>query len=152
MAKLTNEIKDKILSDFHIGKSQNWLALNYELSPATINKLCKGLVPKYKDKVNKVSSIKSEVMQESEYLVNAFDKEVSKRVQHLLLFQDSAIKNQQIANEMLNEANKIQDIESHARITKLNKETVLGKEPDTVINNTNAQQNNIKTLEDFYNE
>ena len=50
MAKLTDDLKDKILSDFHIGKSQNWLATNYNLSPATINKLCKGLVPKYKKK------------------------------------------------------------------------------------------------------
>lgn len=43
MAKLTDDLKDKIISDFHIGKSQNWLATNYNLSPATINKLCKGL-------------------------------------------------------------------------------------------------------------
>ena len=46
MAKLTDKIRERILADFNIGKSQNWLANEYELSPATINKICKGLTPK----------------------------------------------------------------------------------------------------------
>ena len=44
MARLTDEIRAKIVDDFHLGKSQNWLATQYEVSPATINKLCKGLI------------------------------------------------------------------------------------------------------------
>ncbi|RBQ30660.1 hypothetical protein CRU92_10830 [Arcobacter sp. FW59] len=80
MAKLTDDLKDKILSDFHIGKTQNWLATNYNLSPATINKLCKGLTPKYKDKVNTVISIKSDLSQESEYQAFTFDKEVNEQL------------------------------------------------------------------------
>lgn len=142
MARLTDETRAKIVDDFHLGKSQNWLATQYEVSPATINKLCKGLIPKYKDKVNTVSAIKSEILQESEYLVNTFDKEVNARTQHLLLFQNSALKNQKKANELLELTDDMKDIESHARITKTNKETVLGKEIDTIINNTNATQNN----------
>lgn len=46
MAKLTDTLREKIISDFNIGKSQNWLAREYELSPATINKLCKGVEQK----------------------------------------------------------------------------------------------------------
>lgn len=145
MARLTDETRAKIVDDFHLGKSQNWLATQYEVSPATINKLCKGLIPKYKDKVNTVSAIKSEILQESEYLVNTFDKEVNARTQHLLLFQNSALKNQKKANELLELTDDMKDIESHARITKTNKETVLGKEIDTIINNTNATQNNLPT-------
>lgn len=80
MAKLTDDLKDKILSDFHIGKSQNWLATNYNLSPATINKLCKGLTPKYKEKVNTIVSIKSDLSQESEYQAFTFDKEVNEQL------------------------------------------------------------------------
>ena len=140
MARLTDETRAKIVDDFHLGKSQNWLATQYEVSPATINKLCKGLIPKYKDKVNTVSAIKSEILQESEYLVNTFDKEVNARTQHLLLFQNSALKNQKKANELLELTDDMKDIESHARITKTNKETVLGKEIDTIINNTNNGQ------------
>lgn len=80
MAKLTDDLKDKILSDFHIGKSQNWLATNYNLSPATINKLCKGLTPKYKEKLNTIVSIKSELSAESEYQTFTFDKEVNEQL------------------------------------------------------------------------
>ncbi len=143
MAKLNNELKSKILDEFHLGKSQNQLALEYELSTATINKLCKGLKPKYKEKVNAVSAIKSEILQESKFLSECFDKEVNKRTQHLLLFQNSALKNQAKANEVLEVTDDLKDLEVHARITRINKEVVLGKEPDTQINNTNAQQNNM---------
>lgn len=150
MAKITEDLKQRILAQFHIGKSQNWLATEYEVSPATINKICKGLTPKYKEKVNTVSAIQSEVLQESEYLSEYFDKEVNKRTQHLLLFQNSALKNQQKANEILEYTEDIKDLEAHARLTKTNKETVLGKDPDMIINNTNALQNNNLTLDDFY--
>jgi len=150
MAKITEDLKQRILAQFHIGKSQNWLATEYEVSPATINKICKGLTPKYKEKVNTVSAIQSEVLQESEYLSEYFDKEVNKRTQHLLLFQNSALRNQQKANEILDITDDIKDLEAHARITKTNKETVLGKDPDMIINNTNSLQNNNLTLDDFY--
>ena len=143
MARLTDEKRAKIIDDFHLGKSQNWLATHYEVSPATVNKLCKGVTPKYKDKLNTVSAIKSEVLQESEYLVNSFDKEVNRRTQHLLLFQDSALRNQKKANDMLDLTDDMKDVESHSRITKTNKETVLGKDPETVINNANVQENNM---------
>ena len=145
MARLTDETRAKILDEFHLGKSQNQLALEYEVSPATINKLCKGLIPKYKDKVNAVSAIKSEVLQESKFLSECFDKEVNTRTQYLLLFQNSALKNQAKANELLELTEDMKDIESHSRLTKTNKETVLGKDPETVINNANIQEN--KNLE-----
>jgi len=57
MARLTQDTKDRILADFHIGKSQNFLAKEYECSPATINKICKGVEcqhkHKYKSYINK---------------------------------------------------------------------------------------------------
>ena len=145
MAKITDEIRAKILDEFHLGKSQNWLANEYEVSPATINKICKGVTPKYKEKVNIVSSIKSEILQESKFLSECFDKEVNTRTQYLLLFQNSALKNQAKANELLELTEDMKDIESHSRLTKTNKETVLGKDPETVINNSNVQEN--KNLE-----
>lgn len=77
MARLTDSTREKILADFHIGKSQNWLAREYECSPATINKLCKGVVSKFKDKVNTVVAIKTELNSESEYQSECFDKEVN---------------------------------------------------------------------------
>lgn len=144
MAKLNDELKSKILDEFHIGKSQNQLAFEYDVSPATINKLCKGLVPKYKEKVNIASAIKSEVLQESKFFSECFDKEVNKKVQYLLLFQNSALKNQKLADDKLNKETTLQDLDSHSRITQRNKDTVLGKQPENIINN--QQNNTVQSL------
>jgi hypothetical protein len=47
VAKITNEIKEKILADFHTGKfSQRELAKKYNASKTTIANLTKGLTPK----------------------------------------------------------------------------------------------------------
>jgi gatB/yqey family protein len=47
VAKITNEIKEKILADFHTGKfSQRELAKKYNASKTTIANLTKGLSPK----------------------------------------------------------------------------------------------------------
>jgi len=78
MAKqLTDKKREEILSQFHIGKSQNQLAKEFGVSPATINKLCKGVEPKLKEKVNAQVAINRALATESEYQVNAFDKEVN---------------------------------------------------------------------------
>jgi len=80
MARLTQDTKDKILADYHVGKSQNQLAKDYECSPATINKICKGVTPKYSDKVNSVVAIKTELNSESEYQSECFEREVNAKL------------------------------------------------------------------------
>lgn len=175
MAKITDDLKDKILSDFHIGKSQNWLATNYNLSPATINKLCKGLKPKYKDKVNDIVSIKSELSKGSEYQAFTFDKEVNEqlRIKNLVFKAQEKVlvksmemidKNQTV--EKLSRGDGVQNFEPRElNSTDLkNLAETIDKASITLgvnqrhsnsqvnINNTNAMQNNIKTLDDFYEE
>ena len=71
---------------------------------------------------------------------------VDEATRHLAYFKNAALRNQKKADEMLEMSDTISDIEAHSRITARNKETVLGKEPQTVINNTNAQQNQITGL------
>ena len=43
-------------------------------------------------------------------------------------------------NELLEFAEDLNDVDAHSRITARNKETVLGKAPETIINNANLQQ------------
>ena len=81
---------------------------------------------------------------ERENVISILDEIADEKTKHLLYFQNSAIKNQQKANELLESTDSLADLDAHSRITARNKETVLGKEPATQI--TNAQQTQIQQI------
>ena len=92
----------------------------------------------------KVESQKGTILEQSGAVaLNIADDIAFNKAKALSLFQDSALRNQKKANDILVLADDMKDVESHARITKTNKETVLGKDPETVINNANVQENNM---------
>jgi len=107
MARLSKEQtairKNKIIADFHIGKSQNQLAKDYECSPATVNKICKGVIPKYKDKVNSVVAIRRELNAESEYQSECFDKEVNDQLRRANLVYGGVEKALKKMNDIIEE-------------------------------------------------
>lgn len=140
MARLTDKDRELILADFHIGKSQNELAKIYEVSPATINKLCKGLIPKNADKVNELTRINIEMAAQSEYEVNAIHKEVDERTKHIQFFTHAAVKN--VKDAMSSPCESQADYQRRADTISKGKDTVLGKAADTAIqiNNTNTTQ------------
>lgn len=119
MARLTDKQRDMIISDFNIGVSQNQLALKYECSPATINKLCKGLEPKYKDKVNTVVSIKSELSKESEYQSECFDKEVNNQLRLKQIVFNASEKLLVKATEMIKKGQTVDKINVGAGIQQI---------------------------------
>ena len=144
MAKLTDKIRERILADFNIGKSQNWLANEYELSPATINKICKGLTPKYKDKVNAIVSIKSELSQESEYQSECFDKEVNEKLKNKNLVYGVTQKALQKAHDLLDEIDNANDLKAIVELSDRASITLKVNErhaPKSDVNLVNAQQN-----------
>lgn len=92
----------------------------------------------------KVESQKGTILEQSgSVALNIADDIAFNKAKALTLFQNSALKNQAKANELLELTEDMKDIESHSRLTKTNKETVLGKDPETVINNANVQSNEI---------
>lgn len=78
--------------------------------------------------------------------VAILDEIADEKTKHLIYFQNAALRNQKIADEMLEMSDKIADVEAHSRITARNKETIFGKEPQTIINNTNAQQTEVTEI------
>ena len=136
MARLTDDQREKILADFHAGKSQRELAKRYEVSPATINSLCKGIEPKNIDKVNALTRIKTELAEQTEHEVNAVQKEVDERMKHILFFNSAAIRNVQ---EAMNEpCASQQDFRARAETIVKGRETVLGKSPETAVQINNV--------------
>lgn len=148
MARLTDKQKELILADFHTGQySQRKLASKYKVSVSTINGLTKGLEPENEHIVDAIVSANTALAEKSEHEANAVRDIAEERTRHLLLFMDSALMNQAKANKLLSKMDKIHEIEAHSRITKNNKETVLGKDKTVELNNTNAQQNNLTVEE-----
>ena len=136
MARLNDDQREKILAQFHAGASQNELAKRFEVSPATINKLCKGIEPKNVDKVNTLTRIKTELAEQTEHEVNAVQKEVDERMKHILFFNSAAIRNVQ---EAMNEpCASQQDFRARAETIVKGRETVLGKSPETAVQINNA--------------
>lgn len=83
---------------------------------------------------------------EKRMTVAILDEIADEKTKHLLYFQNAALRNQKKADEMLEMSDKIADVEAHSRITARNKETIFGKEPQTIINNTNAQQTEVTEI------
>lgn len=81
----------------------------------------------------------------SETTIAVLDEVANERAKDEKFFRHWAIVSQNKANELLEMASDLSDIEIHSRITARNKETVLGKDPQAIIqnNNTNAQQTKL---------
>lgn len=142
MAKLTETLKEKILADFHAGKTQNSLAKIYSLSKATINKLCKGVDPENINIVNTLTAIETVLLGKSEQKVNAVRSEVSERIKHIDFFNNATIKNLQLMTKKLGANTSIVDHRVAQAAIKDGRDTVLGKNIDTAIqiNNNSAAQ------------
>lgn len=69
-------------------------------------------------------------------------KEVDERMKHIEFFNRAALKNVSVSVKKISEETTQMEHKLIAETILKGKEAVLGKTPDTVINNTNAQQNN----------
>jgi hypothetical protein len=163
MAKLTDDIKSKILADWSVGISQNQLAKKYNMSPATINKLCKGVEQSNVDLVNSKVAVITALQSKTEYEVNSIESEVNTKVRRSGLVFGGLESLAKLAKETI-EANKIVDkinvgegvqnfeprelnttdfknLES--TLTGIGKSFgIIESSSALTVNNTNAQQNN----------
>ena len=152
MAKITNEIKEKILADWKVGVSQNQLAKNYNFSKATINKICKDVEQTNIELVNTKVSLTRALQEKSEQEVNSIEREVNDKLRRENLvygFQEKAIKR---AGEMLEMTDAPQDLKH--LVDAVDKASITLKvsdrhAPKTEINNTNATQNNNNLQVEF---
>ena len=152
MAKhLTDNEKELLIADHKTGNfSQRKLSVKYKVSLGYVNKTIKEVDKIDIEVVNAGIAYKTELAKRDEHSVNAIEQVVNEKTKHLLFFTNSALKNQTLANKKLVEGIDLNDLEAHSRITSRNKDSVLGKEPTTKIDNVNAQQNNDKVIKVEY--
>lgn len=169
MARLTDELKQTIVAEWKNGTSQNDLAKIYGVSKGTVNKYCKGVEQSIVPLVNAQVQINQHLNELNERERSLFNETVTEQTKHLIYFQNSALKGQQLANDALdyvtdryNNADTSEKEEmtgqamlvakEHANLTVKNKESVLGKQPDTAIQINNTNSNTGKSLDDFYKD
>ena len=147
MARLTDDQRDAILQRWRGGESQNSLAKRFGCSPATVNAICKGVPQDNVEIVNAQVQINQQLMLKPNNEVNTIQQMVDEKTRLMKFFTDSAVRNQHKANHALETADELSLplIESHARITAKNKETVIGKSPDTAIQINNNSESQTPT-------
>ena len=141
MARPSEETKAQILAEYHAGVSQRQLALNHNVSSATVNKLCKGVTPKNASKVNALVSVNIELSKQSEREVNAVIKEVNDEVAFRLRSDRDLQAIQDKGNSMIDSLDSPQGVLALMTATVRHREARLGKSPDTAIQiNTSSAQ------------
>ena len=140
MARLTDKDRERILADWKAGYSQNQLAKNYQCSPATINKLCKGIEQENVEIVNTKVAITREMQEKSEYEVNAIHKAVDEKTRHITLINRIQEKALGKADAMLDQIDTPSDLKTI--VEAVDKASITLKVSDRHAKNVTAIQIN----------
>lgn len=157
MARLNKEQWEVARADFEVrGLSMRDIATKYNVNASTVSRRAskegwtegkaQHIVSKKFNAIKDLEETQQEMQQLNATQQVAVDAEVAQRLLHEKIFTDAALSNQKVANRNLETwieqegVVDLEEVERHARITQRNKETVLGKNPDTAIqiNNNGA--------------
>ena len=147
MAKSTLADWQKAKALFEAGKSLSDINKETGLDRATVSKRAKkdgwekGI---YQQLIVDGARVKAEISTLDSTVLNVVEKEIEERTKHLHFFTHAAVKNVQEAMKMPCEDQN--DHKLRADTILKGKEAVLGKEANTVINNTNAQQTVVEQI------
>lgn len=136
--------KEEVIADWKTGKyTERDIASKHKISPATAHNIVKGIEKTISKLVSKQIEINQELAEHTEQEVSKFKQEVEEQTRYIKFFNQAAIQNVQGA--MKAGCDSQADFRARADTITKGREVVLGKTPDTVINNTNAQQT-LKTI------
>lgn len=157
MARLTDKQREDIKNQLILGESQYSISRDYEVSSATVNKIFKTiredefLVKEVKEEI----AIKTKLFSQSESIVKAFDDKVNEQLRRQNLVFNASEKALKKLDSLIDMTEDAQDMK-HI-VDSIDKASItLGvnqrhANSQVNISNTNATQvNNIKTLDDFY--
>ncbi len=151
-AQLNDRDRALIMADYHSGATQSTLAAKYEVSVATINKLCKGVERKFLGKISELVNLKSEFIEKSEIKVNsllldetpieanAIRNMVNQKALDLQYFRHASLLiSEKVLDKVKNEDLSMFDLEKAQNVIGKGKDNIYGKMPDTAVQvNTGA--------------
>jgi len=141
---IDKKVSDAILIDWRVGRlSQRDIADKHKISVGVVNRICKGVERDMLPIVNAQVQVNQGLANQDERMVNAVHDAADEIVRHQKFFRGA---NMLVANtvaiKVKEQGRNASFMELAQAATALSKtqESVLGKAPDTVINNTNAVQ------------
>jgi len=136
-------IADAIVRDWRIGKlSIRELAEKHGVSRGKTGELCKGMPKDAAVIVDVGVQYRQALAEHDGRMVDAIEKEVEEQTKHIQFFNNAALKNVSVAVKKIGENTTQAEHRMCADTIRIGRETVLGRTPDTIIHNSNAQQNN----------
>ena len=149
---LNDDKVSRIVADWRTGAfSQQDLADKHKVSKGSVNKLCKGVEQDMTAIVTAGIQYQSGLSAQDDRIVTAVTAVVDEAASRMEWINKAALKNAQEA--MKASCASQQDYKNRADTVLKTKETLFGRTPNTIISNTNAQQNidnRPQTLDDFY--
>lgn len=137
---IDDQVREDVRIEWRQGKlNQRDIANKYKISPAAVNKICKGVERDLADVVNKSIEIRQEFNKLSEREVNAVNNTADTIVSRLEWLNEQAMKN--VSQAMKAQAVEQADFRQRADTILKAKETLVGKTPDTAIQINNQQDN-----------
>lgn len=136
---ISAKTNDKIIAEWRTGKySQRDLAERHKVSNGYINKICKGVPQDMSAVVSAGVAYKQGLAATDEQTVFAVVEAVDDAVKYAKFFGDAAIRN--VRQAMAAPCNSQHDYKARAETIVRGREVVLGRAPDTIINNANVSQ------------
>lgn len=145
--RLTESEKQEIVAHWKAGRTQRWLADEYDISVGVINRLCKGIEQSNADIVNSQVAIKQQLATKSEQEVNAVHNLVNERTEYLAFFNNAAVKNIDTMMQKVGNETSIGEHKMASDAIAKAKETVCGKMPEIALQVNNETQDKPITIE-----
>ena len=150
MAKRQKYDKAEVIADWKTGKyTERALAGKHKISPATAHNIVSGIDKTLEPLISKQVEINQELSELSEQEVSKFKHEVDERSKHIQFFKGAHMLAATTAVKKLRQDGtnaSYQEINSAVNALAKAQESVLGKEPSTVINNTNTANASVQSL------
>lgn len=157
MARLTEQQWELARADYEVrGVSIRQIAKEYDVAPSTISRRAnkdgwvegktQHLVERKVNAVRELQDTQQQMQHLNATQIAVIDNEVERRLRLEKRFTESALRNQELADQMLNSCVEMKELKSHADLTAKNKETILGKQPDTAIQINNNSGSVIDEL------
>jgi hypothetical protein len=129
---------------FEVGKSLSAINLETGIDRAAISRKAKKdgwIKGEQQQLIVDAARVRVELSTLEPVLLSVVDAEITERTKHIQILNNMTLKNLAVMNKKVNEDFEMNEHKLFQETVNKASEQLLGKDPVTVINNTNAQQN-----------